>query len=138
MESRYKKMNRVERESEFEGMELRGQVVDVSSGKNPVLQPYRDLPNIIVNGEKAGDYDTGDTMKVRIEDCKDSYIFAKKVDSEDKQEKKERRKNPDYRVSFRCFGKQFESEAIETEEDAEDFRDLIESKFGKAEVKRYK
>ena len=125
--------------AEHKGESYPGEVIDAdpSSGENPVINPGTDIPNIIVNGEKAKDYKEGDRISlVKVTSVHESdsgafYMFGERIKSD---EEREQETANEYAVTFSFMGNSMESETFQDEQAAEDFQNWLQAQLGSVEV----
>jgi len=122
--------NKYEAEKHFKGKTLKGEVVDTSD-ENPILKPFRNAPNVIVEDMESYEADEGDVLKVKIKSCEDRCMFGRTV--EDKPEN-----SPEsYRVVFTFAGLEFSTD-VDDEDTAQDVKKLLGEiwDFSNLEIRR--
>ena len=111
--------NKFEAEKLFKDKILEGEVVDTSR-ENPVLKPYRNAPNIIVEDLESSSVDEGDSFSVRVVKCMDGYMFGRSKNKDRVEDKRDE----SYKVSFSFAGHTFKGE-FDSENTAEDVKNLL-------------
>lgn len=122
--------NKYEAEKNFMDRTLKGEVVDVSQ-ENPIIKPFRNAPNIIVENLSSRDVSEGDVLEATVNKCMEGYMFGRVEESESKD------KAEDYVVSFSLAGHTFRAE-FNDEETAEDVKKLLSHiwEFSNLEMRR--
>lgn len=132
--------------SEYEGETFSGKVVDANpaKGENPIISPAPDIPNIIVNGESAAEWNEGDRIKlVKVTDVKKNestgtaYMFGERIQTDNERQEQ---KAENYQVTLTFMGNEMTSDTYREEQDAEDLKQFLESQvnFGTIEITRTK
>lgn len=135
-----KHKTKAELRAEYEGETYSGEVVDAdpSNGGNPVMSPAPDVPNIIVNGEKAEDWSEGDRMSlVKTTDVKKGdngvYMFGERIKSD---EEREQENANEFQVELKFMGNEMTSQRFKDEQDAKDLKEFLDNQMdvGRIEI----
>lgn len=131
----YRKKSLMEKRQEFKNQNLKGVVRDVS-GENPVVNPYRDAPNIIVDNEPSKEWELGESMTVNVHTVKESYMFGERIEEENSSEKGE--SGNAWVVNVDVLGNELTSKNFRDESKAEDLAEFLDQKidFGTVKVEK--
>ena len=135
-----KHKTKAELRAEYEGETYSGEVVDAdpSNGGNPVMSPAPDVPNIIVNGEKAEDWSEGDRMSlVKTTDVKKGdngvYMFGERFKSD---EEREQQHANEFQVELKFLRNEMTSQRFKHEQDAKHLKEFLDNQMdvGRIEI----
>lgn len=124
-----KYFNKYEAEKQFKDKTIKGEVVDVSQ-ENPIIKPFRNAPNIIVENLSSHNFSEGDVLEATVNKCMEGYMFGR-------AEEREIDEAEVYEVSFSLAGYTFSAE-FSDEETAEDVKKLLSQiwDFSSLEMRR--